>query len=51
MRARKNTVGRTLRGGGYRNGTWILRLPYRDERVPEERLRSYGFRFVVRGKK
>jgi hypothetical protein len=52
MKLRKNNVSRVLRGGGYYDDSWIMRVLYRIASKPEvrSRFRDNGFRFVIRGK-
>ena len=52
MRAKKNTVKRVLRGGGFISVTKSLRVTCSGRDVPESRdgVRVFGFRIVVRRK-
>lgn len=51
MKLRKNFDGyRTLRGHGYRDGAWHLRMSLRLGYEPQWRDADGGFRFVIRSK-
>jgi len=50
MKLRKNIARHVIRGGSYGSVARNLRVTYRFRYRPEDRVRSVGFHFVIRGK-